>query len=76
MLFLMQMTKCKYGTKTYHSEVPLRFIKIRIDYTVHIILKNRTCYNKIITHHLKAYIQNLVKMTQWFLRKASFNFHM
>ena len=27
-LFLMQMTKHKYGTKTYHSKVPLRFIKI------------------------------------------------
>ena len=72
MLFLMQMTKCKYGTKTYHYEVPLRFIKIRIDYTVHIILKNRTCYNKIITHHLKAYIQNLVKNDPVVSEKSKF----
>ena len=27
-------------------------------------------------HVPKAYIQNLVKMAQWFLRKASFNFQM
>ena len=27
-------------------------------------------------HVPKAYIQNLVKITQWFLSKASFNFHM
>ena len=37
----MQMTKLKYGTKTHHSKVQLRFIKITIDYTEHIILKNR-----------------------------------
>ena len=75
MLFLMQMTKRKYGTKTYQSEVPLRFIKITIVNRI-IILKNRTCLYKIITHHFKANIQNLVKMVQWSLRKASFNFHM
>ena len=39
MLFLMQMTKLKNGTKTYHSKVPLRFIKITVDYTEHLILK-------------------------------------
>ena len=50
-LFLMQMTKLKYGTKTYHSKVQLRFIKITVDYTEHFILKNRTWYNKIITRH-------------------------
>ena len=27
----MQMTKLKYGTKTYYSKVPLRFIKITVD---------------------------------------------
>ena len=29
-----------------------------------------------ISMYLKAYIQNLVKMAQWFLGKTSFNFHM
>ena len=29
----------------------------------------------LISMYLKAYIQNVVKMAQWFLRKASFNFH-
>ena len=41
-LFLMQMAKLKNGTKTYHSKVPLRFIKITVDYTDHLIMKNRT----------------------------------
>ena len=28
-----------------------------------------------ISMYLKAYIQNLIKTAQWFLRKACFNFH-
>ena len=42
MLFLVQTMKLKYGTKTYHPKVPLRFIKITVDYTEHLILKKRT----------------------------------
>ena len=38
MLFLMQMTKLKYSTKTNHSKVPLRFIKITVDYTEQAII--------------------------------------
>ena len=38
-LFLMQMTKLQYGTKTHHAKVPLRFIKNTIDYIEHILLK-------------------------------------
>ena len=34
-LFLMQMTKLKYGTKTYHSKVPLRTLNSQ----------NKTWYN-------------------------------
>ena len=29
----------------------------------------------LISMYLKAYIQNFAKTAQWFLRKASFNFH-
>ena len=50
----MQMTKRKYGTKTHHSKVPLKFIKITIDYTEHIILKNRTWLSFIITRVVKS----------------------
>ena len=31
--------------------------------------------NIFVSIYLKAYIQNLVKTVRWFLRKASFNFH-
>ena len=61
MLFLMQRTKLKYGTKTYHSKVPLRFIEMTLDYTEHLILKNRTWYNKIMTFFRDTnYLQSCV----------------
>ena len=57
------MKKLKYGAKTYHSKVPLRFIKITIDYEEHKILENRTCYNKIITHHQYINTVKYIKRT-------------
>ena len=44
----MQMTKLKYGTQTYHSKVLLRFIKITVDYTEHLILNVRCVFGILI----------------------------
>ena len=59
-LFLMQMTKLKYGAKTYHSKVPLRFIKITVDYKEHLQLLKayRIKFQKFAAHAHKDALIN------------------
>ena len=73
MLFLMQMTKLKNGTKTYHSKVPLWILVLFLMQMMKLKNGTKTYHSKVPLRFIKItvdYTEHLIlKNRRWYNKK-------